>query len=172
MTVFPEHPASHRLALLALCGDLVVAIDAMSIREIRRVDETALRATDDGGSLLELDGELGRVLVPGWDLGNLLGIEGDPSAWVIVDLPGSLRRVGLRLGRCVTVQALPVCRSIPRGIFARRPRAIAAGFATAAIPELTEHVSGVVIDLAGVLGDGELAFLAKAGERLAAALEA
>jgi hypothetical protein len=161
MTARAEHPVSHRLSLLALCGDLVVAIDAMSIREIRRVEETAVRAGARGMSVLELEGELGRELVPGWDLGELLGIATVPSAWVIVDVPGLPRRVGFRLGRCVTVQSLPVCRAIPRGLFASRPGAIAAAFSTAAIPELMGHVSGVAIDLSGVLGDGELAAIAE-----------
>jgi hypothetical protein len=168
----PEHPVSYRLALIGLCGDLVVAIDAMSIREIRSAEEIAVRAVDGGGSLLELEGELGRERVAGWDLGELLGIEAAPLAWVIVELPGRRRRVGLGLGRCVTVQSLPVCRAIPRTIFASRPQAIAAGFSTVAIPELNEYVSGVVIDLSGVFGDGELAWLAKVEEGRAAALEA
>jgi hypothetical protein len=169
MTALPEHPVSHQLALFALCGDLVVAIDAMAIREVRPVEDTEVRAAGNGVSLLALDGELGAA-VPGWDLGELLGIEAAPSAWAIVELPGSRRRVGLRLGRCVTVQSLPVCRAIPRGIFASRPRAIAAGFSTTAIPELSEHISGVVLDLAGVLGDGELGALATVGGGREAAL--
>jgi hypothetical protein len=164
MTALPEHPISHQLALFALCGDLVVAIDAMSIREVRPIEDTAVRAASHGVFLLELDGEHAGAPVPGWDLGELLGIEAAPSAWVIVELPGSGRRVGFRLGRCVTVQALPVCRAIPRGIFTSRRYALAAGFSTAAIPELSEQVSGVVLDLAGVLGDGELGLLANVGE--------
>lgn len=168
MTARAEHPASAQLALFALCGDLVVAIDAMSIRQIRRVEETTARAVNRRMSLLELGGEL----VAGWDLGELLGVELSASAWLIVDLPGSLRPVGFRLGRCVTVQALPVCRALPRGIFTRRPPAIVAGFSTATIPELTGHVSGVVVDLARALGDGERAAMAKLGkEDRATALE-
>ena len=164
MTALREHPVSHQLALFALCGDLVVAIDVMAIREVRPVEDTAVRAASHGISLLELDGEQAGAPVPGWDLGELLGIDSAPSAWVIVELPGSGRPVGFRLGRCVTVQSLPVCRAIPRGIFASRRYALAAGFSTAGIPELSEHVSGVVLDLAGVLGDGELGLLANVGE--------
>jgi hypothetical protein len=172
VTALPEHPVSHRLALMALCGDLVVAIDAMAIREIRRADETPVRAVDGGLSLLELDGELGREAVPAWDLGELLGIEAESLAWAIVELPGLGYRIGLGLGRCVTVQSLPVCRAIPRTIFASRPYAIAAGFSTVAIPELADHVSGVVIDLSGVFNEGELAVLAKVREGREAALQA
>jgi hypothetical protein len=172
MTALPEHPVSHRIALFGLCGDLVVAIDVMAIREIRTVEDTALRPSRHGRLVLELDGEHGGALVPGWDLGELLGIDAAPVSWVIVELPGSRRRVALRLGRCVTVQPLPVCRSIPRGIFASRPRAIAAGFSTAAIPELSAHVSGVVLDLRGVLGGAELDALARLEEGREAALEA
>jgi hypothetical protein len=172
VTARAEHPASGRLALFALCGDLVVAIDAISIREIRRVEETTARAVNRRMSVLELGGELAGELVAGWDLGALLGIEASASAWLILDLPGSHRPVGFRLGRCVTVQPLPVCRAIPRGIFTPRPQAIVAAFSTAAIPELTDHVSGAVIDLARLLGDGEHAAMAKLGkEGREAALE-
>lgn len=166
MTALPEHPASSRLALLTLCGDLVVALDAMSIREIRRVAETTARAMDRMW-VLEIEGER----VPGWDLGELLAIETAPSAWVIVDLPGLARPVGFRLGRCVVVHALPVCRALPPGIYARRPGAFAAAFSTAGIAELTDHVSGVVVDLSCALGEDELASIAKLGskEREAAA---
>jgi hypothetical protein len=160
MIELPEHPASHRLALLALCGDLVIAIDVMWVREVRRAAETSSRKVDRAMSMLELDGEG----VPGWDLGELFGIVASPSTWVIVELPGLQRPVGLRVGRCVTVQSLPVCRALPRTIFSSRPRALAAAFSTAAIPGLEDHVSGVVLDLSRVLGETELASLAKLRE--------
>jgi hypothetical protein len=163
MTVRAEHPASARLALFAVCGDLVVAIDAMSILQIRRVEETTARAVNRRMSVLELDGERPGELVAGWDLGELLGIEMSAASWLIAELPGP-HRVGFRVGRCVTVQPLPVCRALPRGIFTRRRHAIVAAFSTAAIPELADHVSGIVIELDRVLGDGELAAMAKLGE--------
>jgi hypothetical protein len=171
VTALPEHPLSGRLALIALCGDLVVAIDAMAVREIRRADETSVRFVDGGPALLALDGELGPEVVPAWDLGDLLGIEAEPLAWAIVELPGLGRQIALGLGRCVTVESLPVCRAIPRAIFASRPHAIAAGFSTAAIPELADHVSGVVLELSGVFSEGELAVLAQVQEGREAALE-
>jgi len=170
MIALPEHPVSHQLALFALCGDLVVAIDVMAIREIRPVEEIALRDAGGGVSLLELSGDLAGAPVPGWDLGDLLGVEDAAAAWVIVELPGSGRPIGLRVGRCVTVQSLPVCRAIPRGIFTNRAHAIAAGFSTAEIPELSAHVSGVVLDLAGVLGDDELGAVPSVAEEREAAL--
>jgi hypothetical protein len=172
MTMRAEHPASARLALFAVCGDLVVAIDAMSILQIRRVEETTARAVNRRMSVLELDGERSGELVAGWDLGELLGIEMSAAAWLIVELHGPHRRVAFRVGRCVTVQPLPVCRALPRGIFIRRRQAIVAAFSTAAIPELADHVSGIVIELDRVLGDGELAAMAKLGkEGRATALE-
>jgi hypothetical protein len=158
VTALPEHPASGRLSLMALCGDLVVAVDAMSIREIRRVEETKARPLERGMFALDLDGER----VRGWDLGELLGVAVVPTAWVVVELPGS-RLAALRVGRCVTVQSLPVCRTLPHGIFTRRTRALAAGFSTAGIAELEDHCSGVVLDLAHILGDRELASIASPG---------
>jgi hypothetical protein len=162
MTGLPDHPLSGGLALLALCGDLVIAIDAMSIYEIRRTEHTTARAIQYDMLGLDLEGQL----VPGWDLGELLGIGPCAHAWAIVDLPGGGRRVGFRIGRCFMVQPLPVCRAISPGILlgaVGRLDAIVAGFSVASIPELAGYVSGVVIDLARVLSDHELAALAKLG---------
>lgn len=162
MTGRPDHPLSGKLALVALCGDLVIAIDAMLLYEIRRAEDTPARAIQYGMLGLDLDGQL----VPGWDLGELLELGPCANAWAIVDLPGLDRRVGFRIGRCFNVQPLPVCRAITRGsLLGRVGRldAVAAGFSVAAIPELVGYVSGVVIDLARVLSDHELAALAKLG---------
>jgi hypothetical protein len=167
MTDFPEHPASARLALLALCADLVIAIDAMSIVQIRRTAETITHTTAHGRSALELDDQL----VPGWDLGELLGLGPCTAAWVIVELSRSARRVAFRIGRCFMVEPLPVCRAIPSGIFsgpgttaeggaAGGRAAITAAFSVAAIPELAGYVSGVVVDLARILPEQDLASLA------------
>jgi hypothetical protein len=165
----PEHSATGRLALLALCGELVIAIDAMSTLAVRHAAETPARAAGDGLAVLELDG----AQLPGWDLGELLGLGTCDDAWVIVELPGLARPVGFRVGRCVLVQPLPVCRALPRGVFTRRADAITAGFSVADVPELAAHVSGVVVDLARVLTDRERAITEQLGkDRRAAALEA
>jgi hypothetical protein len=155
---FPDHPASGQLALLALCGDLVIAIDAMAIREIRRTAETVTRPMAHGVTGLELDAGL----VPGSDLGDLLGLGTQTTAWVVVDLSGVARPLAFRIGRCFMVEPLPVCRAIPRGIFAGTGRsdAIVAGFSVATLPGLAGHVSGVVVDLARVLTERELASIA------------
>jgi len=162
MTGLSESPLSGRLALLALCGDLVIAIDAMAIYEIRRAGDTTARAIQYDMLGLDLDGQL----VPGWDLGELLGIGPCANTWAIVDLPGVGRRVGFRLGRCFNVQPLPACHAMARGVLlgaVGRGDAVVAGFSVASIPELAGYVSGVVIDLARVLSDHELAALAKLG---------
>jgi hypothetical protein len=167
---FPEHPASGRLALLALCGDLVIAVDAMAIREIRRTAETVTRPIAPGVIALDLD----TGLVPGSDLGELFGLGTQTTAWVVVDLPGIARPLAFRIGRCFMVEPLPVCRAIPRGIFATTSRsdAIVAGFSVAALPGLAGHVSGVVVDLARVLTERELASMtALAGDEREAALD-
>jgi hypothetical protein len=168
MTGFPEHPASARLALFALCADLVIAIDAMSIVQLRRTAETVSHATAHGRSALEIDDQL----VPGWDLGELLGLGPCTAAWVVVELNRPARRVAFRIGRCFMVDPLPVCRAIPPGIFsgpgtpaeggasAGRAAAITAAFSVAAIPELAGYVSGVVVDLARILPERDLASLA------------
>lgn len=143
--------SGERLALMALCGELVIAIDAMAIVQLRSVAETASRDAGHGMSVLDLDGEL----VAGWDLGELLGMPPCHDAWVLTQLPGIARPVAFRIGRCIVVHALPPCRPVPGGIFTARAGAITAGFAALAAPLLAEHVSGVVVDLARVLDAGE-----------------
>lgn len=155
----PAHPASGRLALLALCGELVIAIDAMAVLEIRRVAETTVRVEPGGLIVLEHAGALAR----GWDLAQLLGLGTSSAAWVITAIPGLARPVGFRVGRCVLVQPLPTCRPIPRGLFTARADTLVAGFSTAGVPELADRVSGVVVDLARVLDDHERAQCAPIG---------
>ena len=148
----PAHPATGRLALFALCGDLVIALDALALHEVRRADDTPTLPDGAGGMIVALDG----ARFAGWDLGELLGLGSCTDAWAITALAGR-GRVGFRIGRCALVEPLPVCRALPRGIFAgtagglRRPDAITAGFSLASIPELADRVSGVVVDLARVL---------------------
>ena len=163
--MLPEHPISARLALLALCGDLVVAIDAMSIREIRRVAETEARRVDRNLYAVDLDVRT----VPGWDLGELLQLGPCSNAWVIADIPrrSSTRTIGLRVGRCISVCKLPRCSPIPPSVFTGRRGALAAGFSTHTIPEVQGVPSGLVLDLAQLLTRAEL----DAGGRLERAKE-
>lgn len=156
MTKLASHPAGSRLALLAVCGDLVIAIEASVIHQIRRAEETKARLVDRSLWVLEQEDED----VAGWDLGELLGLGSSEDAWVIVTLPNGVR-VGLRIGRCVTVQPLPICRSIPRSIFVSRAGAIAAGFSATGISELEGFPSGVVIDISQLLTESELALARK-----------
>jgi len=156
MMNLPKHPAGSRLALLAMCGDLVIAIEADVIHQIRRAEETKARLVDRGMWVLELEDQE----IAGWDLGELLGLGATADAWVIVTLPDATR-VGLRVGRCVTVQPLPVCRAVPRTIFVARTGAITAGFSAVGIAELEGYPSGVVIDVGRLLAEAELALARK-----------
>lgn len=156
MSKLPNHPAGSRLALLAMCGDLVIAIEADVIFQIRRAEETKARMVDRAMSVIELDGQE----IVGWDLGELLGLGASADAWVIVTLPDS-SRIGLRIGRCLTVQPLPVCRAVPRTIFVSRAGAITAGFSASGIAELEGYPSGVVIDTGRLLTESELVLARK-----------
>lgn len=152
----PLHPASHELALLAHCGELAIAIEARTIHQMRRAAE--LPSFRDGELLyVDLDGEL----VPAWDLGELLGLGTATAAWVIADLPTPVsRRVAFRVGRCVSVRALPRCEPVPARACPARAGAIAAAFVATDLAELADVATAVVIDLARVLGPAELATLA------------
>jgi len=146
------HPATGQLALLALCGELVVAFEAERIHSIRQTVETPSRELDRGLHAIELEG----TVIPGWDLGELLGLGACTSAWVIVDVPELGGWLGLRVGRCMSVQQLPTCRPLPSSIFTARPGALAAGFSAAPIAELEGYPTGAVVDPRRVLLPAEL----------------
>jgi len=158
-----------QLALLALVGDLVVALDAAAIAQLRRAADLAARRVEPAVFALELDGET----VPGWDAGELLGLGACDASWVIVRLAAihDGRRFGLRLGRCVAVQRLPACHAIPPSLFAARAGAIAAAFSTAELAAQLVAPSGIVIDLARLLTPAELALGARLRVRSEVAFE-
>jgi hypothetical protein len=149
-----------QLALLALVGDLVIAIDAAAVVQLRLATDIAARRVDRNLFAVELDAET----IPGWDVGERLGLGTWDTAWGIVSLPSvdGGRRFGVRIGRCAAVQKLPVCHPIPSSLFRARAGAIAAAFAGPQIAELMSAPSGVVLDLSRLLTAGELG----AGERL------
>ena len=157
MTVPRTHAASDRLALLALCGDLVVAFDATTIVQVRTAEDTPTR-TVDGHTVLSIGDED----IPAWDLGVLLGWSPATISWVIIDLPSTDLRIGLGLDRCLAVLELPTCRSIPSGMFTQRRGGIGACFSTAGFPEVAGYPSGVVVEPSVLLGDAEL----RAGHKL------
>jgi hypothetical protein len=155
-----------QLALLAFVGDLVIAIDVAAIVQLRHATDIAARRLDRNLFAVELDDET----IPGWDVGELLGLGACDAAWAIVSLPsvGGGRRFGVRVGRCTAVQKLPACHPIPPSLFRARAGAIAAAFASAQIAELMNAPSGVVLDLSRLLTASELG----AGERLRTRREA
>lgn len=157
MNTAGAHAASDRLALLAVCGDLVVAFDATTIVQVRTADDTPSRVVD-GMTVLTVGDED----IPAWDLGVLLGWPQSSASWVIVDLPSVSLRIGLGLDRCLAVHELPICRAIPPGLFAQRRGGIGAGFSTAGFPEVAGYPSGVVVDPSTLLADAEL----RAGRKL------
>lgn len=155
-----------QLALLAFVGDLVIAIDATAIVQLRLATDVAARRVDRNLFSVELDDET----IPGWDVGELLGLGTCDAAWAIVSVPSVSggQWFGVRIGRCSAVQKLPVCHPIPPSLFGARAGAIAAAFAGPQIAELMSAPSGVVLDLSRLVTAGELG----AGERLRRRTEA
>jgi len=149
-----------QLALLAFVGDLVIAIDVAAVVQLRLATDVAARRVDRSLFAVELDDET----IPGWAAGELLGVGACDTAWVIASLASvdGGRRFGVRIGRCMAVQRLPVCHAIPPSLFRARGGAIAAAFAGTQIAELTSAPSGVVLDLSRLVTAGELG----AGQRL------
>lgn len=144
---------SDRLALLAMVGDLAVAIEALQVFQIRRAAETPNRKLQDNLYAIDIED----LAVPGWDLGSLFGLAPCTDAWVVIEArPGRFRRFGLRVGRCIAVQRLPRCHAVPTGMFGGRAGAISGAFATAKIPEVKDVPSGVAIDLERLLSAAEL----------------
>jgi len=142
-------------------------------------DETTVQMTSGDGQWRRLDdvgiGGAGHDPVDGVlrDAEGALWIRTPSHLWVLAR--GATRAVDVRDGLPAgyVVAGVPTGMVVgPRGIFLRRRQAIVAAFSTAAIPELADHVSGIVIELDRVLGDSELAAMAKLGkEGRATALE-
>lgn len=151
---------SDRLALLCVTGELLVAVLAHEVFQIRRAPEVATRRIENNLYAIDLEDST----IPGWDLGDLLKLGSSNDAWVICEpqLDRGVRRFGLRVGRCMAVLKLPPCAPVPVGVFGARQRALPYAFATSTLTEIQNWPSGVVVDLAQLLGAGEL----EAGKRL------
>jgi hypothetical protein len=149
--------ANSRLALIALCGDLVLALEAQIVHQIRRAADTRTSVTASGLLLLEIDGEV----VPAWNIGSLLDLSTSADAlyWVLVDVPSYGRRVAFGLDKCLAVQSLPEVKSIPDGIFHSRRGAIIGGFSCAPIADVEGYPTGVVLNAGGLLNTSERALL-------------
>lgn len=146
-----SHSISGSLALFAQCGELAVAIEASTIYQIRRAAEVPARREREL-LIVDLDGER----VPGFDLGELLGLGVSSAAWVVAELRDcAAPRVAFRVGRCITVRPLPPCTPVPPAVWPSRPGAIIAAFVAGTIPELDGFASGVVLELGRVLGPAE-----------------
>jgi hypothetical protein len=143
------------LALIGLCGDMVVAIEAQLVHQIRSAADTPLLNSAQGGTLIEVDGDM----IPAWNLGSLLEIPAQAAFWALVDIASFGRRIAFGLSRCLAVQTLPQTWLIPDGIFQRRRGAIIGGFLCGSIPELAGYPTGVVLNATGLLGPQERAAL-------------
>ncbi len=141
------------LSLLGMVGELVVAIPAPRVFQIRRAVDTATRRLESNLYALDLDDET----LPGWDLGDLLGLGLCNNAWVIIEAPHvRAAKFGLRMGRCIAVRDVAEARALPEGIFGARRGALAAGFAAKPITELDGYPSGVVLALEKLFTAAEL----------------
>lgn len=151
MTAMQAHNATAKLALLGVSANLVVAIEAAYIFQIRRGEETPTRAGPGKMFVLDVEGSA----VAGWNLSEMIGVITPLTMWVLIDHPTIGHRFALGLSRCTVVQALPSCMPLPQGLFAARGGAMAAGFLTESIQELAGYPTGVVIDVANILSAEE-----------------
>ena len=149
------HPATDKLSLLAKVGELVVAIDATQVFQIHSATDLPARQLEPNLHAIELPTQT----IPAWDLGELFAYGASTKAWVIVDakVGSSPRRFGLRVGACLTVRKLSAVHALPQKLFATRPGAMAGAFSTSSMPEIEGAPSGVVLDLAKLLTEPELA---------------
>jgi hypothetical protein len=152
--------ATGQLALLLTIGELVVAIEANQVFQIRRAPEVGTRRIEANLYALDLDDQT----IPGWDAGELFGVGACKDAWVILEaeLGHRVHMFGLRVGRCIAVRPLPPCLPLPRGVFAARAGAICAAFSTTSLAEVQHVPSGGLLALRQLLTQAEL----DAGARL------
>lgn len=162
--------ATGQLALLLTIGELVVAIEANEVFQIRRAAEVATRHIEANLYAIDLDDQT----LPGWDAGMLFGAAPCKDAWVILDtdIHHRVRTFALRVGRCFAVRKLPTCLPIPSGVFTTRVGAISAAFSTASLPEVQHVPSGGLLALRHLLTAAELDAGARLIERTGGARDA
>ena len=159
-----QREMTDRLALVALVDNLIVAIDAAQVFQIRRAAELMSRQVDQNLYALELDHQR----IPGWDLGNLFKLGTCTNAWVIMDVELDKRnqRIALRVGRCIAVIRLPKCYALPPGVLASRTGAVSSAFSTTKLVEVAEiGPAGVVLDATRLLAASELEAASRVGAR-------
>jgi hypothetical protein len=151
--------ASGKLALIASVGDLLIAIEASRIVEIRPSTEVEIRGTTGNQEIRN-----GSDFIPARSVLTLCGRNESSvvAAWVITMIRSTNQPKGtpvaLGVGRCIAVHLLPECIALP-DIFAQRPGAIAAAFATDSFPDIVDYPSGLVIDPQAILTLDEIAIL-------------
>lgn len=130
--VVPRGPARplaagiSELAVMLQFGDLVVAVAAQRVARIALPDE-AVPAAAATPSVRIAD-----AVLPAWDLGELLGLEAAPAAWLVMttgDEPGA-PRFALGTGPCLAIAAHGEVSALPGGVVSAPPGAVVGVFAT------------------------------------------
>jgi hypothetical protein len=138
-------------------GTLVGALPAHAVRRLLLLDEVRAPSELHEGEWLLVEAA-GRPHA-GRDLGVLLEVPGDVSAWVLVDVlgPGGNVPLALRTGRCLMVDRLPPLFRVPEGLFRSRGRAFPAAFHVTGIASRgSASAMGLCVDPFALFGVQEL----------------
>jgi hypothetical protein len=142
------------LAVMVRFGELAVALAAERVSRIAMADE-ATAATAAIPSV-EIAGEV----LPAWNLADLLGLDAEPQAWVIMatsNEPGA-PRIALGTGPCVAIAPHGAVTPLPIGVVSAPPVAVAGVFITdPALRDRGVGELGVRIDPLQLIGSAGLA---------------
>jgi hypothetical protein len=151
------------LAVMVRFGELVVALAADRVSRIALADE----AEPASGAVPSV--RLGGVVLPAWNLADLLGLEAPPEAWVIMTTssePGA-PEIALGTGPCIAIAPHDRVSALPAGVISAPPAAVAGVFVTdPALRERGVGELGVRIDPMQLIGSSALnAIAGRRGER-------
>lgn len=149
------------LSVMLQLGEIVVAIAAQRVARIALADE----ATPVAGASPSV--RIGDAVLPAWELGQLLGLAGEPATWLVMttgDEPGA-PRIALGVGPCLAIAAHDDISPLPDGVITAPAGAVTGVFVTdPAMRERGVGELGVRIDPVRLIGWSVLAG-ARRGER-------
>ena len=140
------------LCVMLDLGAVVCALPTRWVVRLLLLEEA--RRADASGGLLDVGGHRFAT----WDLAELLGLELEPRAWVLMNLPhrGKTVPIALRTGACLVVDVLGPTLPVPPGIFRARRAAFPAGFDVTRRRKTSQAVVGLCFDPSGLFTHQEL----------------
>lgn len=147
--------AAPDLSVLVVCHHHVCAISTRWVERLLVADDVVRRPAAPGCDVVEIE----RDLVGAFSLGELLGLDRQENAWILLRIPVDQAqvRVALAVGACLSVVPEPTVFPLPASLFRKRAGAIRGFFlASEAGVQRADLPIGLVLELPSLLTSAEL----------------